>query len=161
MDIKNLHSVYLIGIGGIGMSAIARYFKSLNLNVAGYDKTQSPLTDELINEGINIHFNDNVENIPKLYTTENNSTLIIYTPAIPKNHIEYNYFKANNFQLYKRSKVLGLISNDKQGVAVAGTHGKTTVSTLIAHILKQSKFDCSAFLGGISNNYKSNLKFLT
>ncbi|MBE9466946.1 MAG: UDP-N-acetylmuramate--L-alanine ligase [Bacteroidetes bacterium] len=157
MDIKNLHNVYLIGIGGIGMSAIARYFKSLNLNVAGYDKTQSPLTEELINEGINIHFNDNIDNIPKLFTKDNNSTLIIYTPAIPKNHIEYNYFKANNFQLYKRSKVLGLISNDKQGVAVAGTHGKTTVSALIAHILKQSKFDCSAFLGGISNNYKSNL----
>ncbi|MCK5823024.1 MAG: UDP-N-acetylmuramate--L-alanine ligase [Bacteroidales bacterium] len=157
MNINSIHNVYLIGIGGIGMSAIARYFKSLNLNVAGYDKTPSPLTDELINEDINIHFDDNVTNIPKLYKTDINSTLIIYTPAIPKNNFEYNYFKKNNFQIYKRSKILGLISNNKQGVAVAGTHGKTTVSTLIAHILKQSKLDCSAFLGGISNNYNSNL----
>ncbi len=157
MNIKNIHNVYFIGIGGIGMSAIARYFKSLNLNVAGYDKTPSALTDELINEGINIHFDDNIKNIQELYTTDIDRTLIIYTPAIPKNHSELNYFKNNNFEIYKRSKVLGLIANDKQGIAVAGTHGKTTVSTLIAHILKQSKLDCSAFLGGISNNYNSNL----
>ena len=157
MDIKKIHSVYLIGIGGIGMSAIARYFKSLGLNVAGYDKTPSTLTDELINEGINIHFDENIQNIPELYTTDINKTLIIYTPAIPNNHSELNYFKINNFQIYKRSKILGFIANDKQGIAVAGTHGKTTVSALIAHILKQSKFDCSAFLGGISNNYNSNL----
>ncbi len=157
MDINKIHNVYLIGIGGIGMSAIARYFKSLDMNVAGYDKTPTTLTDELINEGINIHFNDNIQNIPELYTTDINKALIIYTPAIPKNHSELNYFKINNFQIYKRSKILGLIANDKQGIAVAGTHGKTTISTLIAHILKQSKFDCSAFLGGISNNYNSNL----
>ncbi|RLD64093.1 MAG: UDP-N-acetylmuramate--L-alanine ligase [Bacteroidetes bacterium] len=157
MDINSIHNVYLIGIGGIGMSAIARYFKSLNFNVAGYDKTPSPLTEELTDEDIDIHFDDDIQQIPKLYKTDINNTLIIYTPAIPNNHSEYNYFKKNNFQIYKRSKVLGLISNHKKGVAVAGTHGKTTVSTLIAHILKQSKFDCSAFLGGISNNYNSNL----
>ena len=157
MNIENIHNVYFIGIGGIGMSAIARYFKSLNMNVAGYDKTPSALTNELINEGINIHFDDNVKNISKLHTADIDNTLVIYTPAIPENNSELNYFKNHNFEIYKRSKVLGLIANNKQGIAVAGTHGKTTVSTLIAHILKQSKLDCSAFLGGISNNYNSNL----
>ncbi len=159
MNISFINRVYLIGIGGIGMSALARYFNAIGKNVAGYDKTSSNLTNKLIDEGIDIHFSDNIESIPYKYKDTNkiDSILIVYTPAIPINNIEYNYFKDNKFNIYKRSEVLGEISKNNICIAVAGTHGKTTVSTLTAHLLKQSDVDCSAFLGGISNNYKSNL----
>jgi len=159
MDIDKLQKVYFIGIGGIGMSAIARFFKSIGKDVSGYDRTSTDLTKNLINEGMDIHFFDDVNLIPENFKEINeiDRNLIVYTPAIQDNHKELNYFKKNGFVLLKRSEVLGLISNKQKGIAVAGTHGKTTVSTIIAHLLKQSDKDCSAFLGGISKNYNSNL----
>lgn len=156
MNIQDFKNVFFVGIGGIGMSAIARYFKSLHKNVAGYDKTPTNLTKKLENEGINIHFNDNVNLIEKEFLNKKD-TLIIYTPAIPKNHHELSFFTENNFIIKKRAEVLGLITQNSKGIAVAGTHGKTTVSTMIAYLLKNSHLDCDAFLGGISKNYDSNL----
>lgn len=150
MNLKDIKKVYLLGIGGIGMSALARYFKELGAAVSGYDKTPTALTKELEAEGIIITFNDNVDALPK------DVDLVIYTPAIPKDHKGFNYFKDNNYALHKRSEVLGIISADKFTIAVAGSHGKTTVSSMIAHILTQSGFGCSAFLGGIAANYNSN-----
>jgi UDP-N-acetylmuramate--alanine ligase len=132
------------------MSALARYFKSLGAEVSGYDKTSTDLTDQLMAEGINVTFEDNVESLPK------DLDLVIYTPAIPKDHKGFNFYKDNNFNLKKRSEILGLISADKFSICVAGSHGKTTVSAMIAHILTQSGFGCSAFLGGIATNYNSN-----
>jgi UDP-N-acetylmuramate--alanine ligase len=156
MDLKNIKTAYFLGIGGIGMSAIARYFNHLGIKVMGYDKTPTALTNELINEGIDIHFDDNVEKaISYQLSTEN--CLVVLTPAIPSNHQEWAWFKNNGFNILKRSQVLGLISQNHQTIGVAGTHGKTTTSTLIAHILKQSSVDCNAFLGGISTNYNTNL----
>ena len=151
--------IYFIGAGGIGMSALARYFNAIGLDVAGYDLTPTPLTLELINEGIDIHFEDNVNIIPEKFKAvkNRNEILVIYTPAIPKDHKELDYYIKNNFAIRKRSQILGLIANSKKGIAIAGTHGKTTVSTMIAHILKNSTVDCGAFLGGISLNYNSNL----
>ena len=151
MKINDLHNVYFLGIGGIGMSALARYFNGLGMQVSGYDKTKTSLTGQLQKEGISIHYSDNIKQIPK------NTDLAIYTPAIPKTLKEFIYLQNSEIPVKKRSEILGLIANDRKTIAVAGTHGKTTVSTLAAHILKNSGIDCSAFLGGISKNYKTNL----
>ena len=156
MDLNYIKIAYFLGIGGIGMSAIARYFNHLGIKVMGYDKTPTKLTDELISEGIDIHFEDNIE-IPINYQLSTDNCLVILTPAIPANHQEWAWFKSNGYNILKRSQVLGLISQNHTTIGVAGTHGKTTTSTLIAHILKQSTVDCSAFLGGISTNYNTNL----
>lgn len=146
-------NTYFIGIGGIGMSAIARYFKFKGLNVAGYDKTESELTDTLQKEGIDVHYVDNVDFIPK----DIENTLVVYTPAIPHDLKELNYVMDNGYNVFKRSKVLGEITDGERCLAVSGTHGKTTTSTLTAHILDESGEGCSAFLGGISKNYGTNL----
>ncbi|MFN4083794.1 MAG: UDP-N-acetylmuramate--L-alanine ligase [Bacteroidia bacterium] len=153
MNFNDIKQLYFLGIGGIGMSALARYFKHKGLVVWGYDKTPTDLTKKLQQEGIKVIFEDEIEPIKHL-NTEN--TLIVYTPAIPQNHNQLNWFKQNNFTLKKRSEVLGIISKAFKTIGVAGTHGKTTTSTMIAHILKQSKLNCSAFLGGISTNYNTN-----
>lgn len=155
MDIKAIHNVYFIGIGGIGMSAIARFFNTLGKNVAGYDKVSKPLTNDLVEEGINIHFNDSIENILSEYKNKKN-TLIVYTPAIPKDNKELNFFIENGFEIKKRSEVLGMLSQEKRCLAVAGTHGKTTITTMLSHLMKQSRMGCNAFLGGISKNYNTN-----
>lgn len=146
-------NIYFIGIGGIGMSAIARYFKFKGLNVTGYDKTESALTDALQKEGIDVHYEDNTDFIPK--DVEN--TLVVYTPAIPHDMGELVYVQEHGYKVLKRSKVLGEITDGERCLAVSGTHGKTTTSTLTAHILKESGEGCSAFLGGISKNYDTNL----
>ena len=130
-------NIYFIGIGGIGMSALARFFISENKNVAGYDRIETEITDELKKIDIKIHFDDNIELINKQFL-DNKNTLVIYTPAIPKEHSELNYFKNNGFKIYKRAEILGEIANSKKGIAVAGTHGKTTISSMISHILKTS-----------------------
>lgn len=146
-------NIYFIGIGGIGMSAIARYYKFKGCNVSGYDKTPSELTGELIAEGIGVHYEDNTDFIPK--DVEN--TLVVYTPAIPHDLKELLYVQEHGYTLLKRSKTLGEIAKGQRCLAVAGTHGKTTTSTLLAHIFTDSKIGCSAFLGGISKNYDTNL----
>lgn len=151
-----MKTVYLIGIGGIGMSALARYYKHAGYNVAGYDRTSSPLTLQLEAEGINIHYTDDVELIPSIYKTHTD-TLVIYTPAVPADMAELCYFRKAGYNVVKRSAVLGLIASQKQTLAVAGTHGKTTTSTLLAHVMTQAAGGCSAFLGGISKNYNTNL----
>jgi UDP-N-acetylmuramate--alanine ligase len=156
INLNEIQNVYFLGIGGIGMSALARYFHANGMVVAGYDRTSTHLTEQLIAEGIDIHFDDLPGLIPKPFRSPEN-TLVILTPAIPGDHTELEYFRKNNFVIYKRSQILGLITKDKKAIAVAGTHGKTTVSTMIAHILSASDMGCSAFLGGISRNYKSNL----
>jgi len=158
-SIDNIKHVYLIGIGGIGMSALARYFKASGRDVSGYDKTATSLTAELNNEGIAVHYDDNVEMLPVYLTGSaiNTEVLIIYTPAIPQDHTELCYLQTKGYKMYKRSEVLGLITDSSRTIAVAGTHGKTTTSAMIAHILKDSGTDCTAFLGGISSNYNSNL----
>lgn len=147
---NQVNHVYFIGIGGIGMSAIARYFIAQGKKVSGYDKTQTVLTDHLKEEGMNIHFEDELSFIP------NDIDLIIYTPAIPKDHIGYNHLLNSGIPMMKRSEALGMISNDKISVGVAGTHGKTTTSAMTAHVLKVGGIDVSAFLGGITADYKSN-----
>lgn len=146
-------NIYFIGIGGIGMSAIARYYKFKGCDVSGYDKTESELTEELIAEGIGVHYEDNTDFIPK--DVEN--TLVVYTPAIPHDLKELVYVQEHGYTLLKRSKTLGEIAKGQRCLAVAGTHGKTTTSTLLAHIFTDSKVGCSAFLGGISKNYDTNL----
>lgn len=156
MTLDQIKNIYFIGAGGIGMSALVRYFLSLQKNVGGYDRTQSTLTEKLIEEGALIHYEDEVENIPALFT-QKEDTLIIYTPAIPKDNKELLYFHKNGFLLYKRSQVLGLITKSLKGLCVAGTHGKTTTSTMLAHLLHASNVGCNAFLGGISHNYHTNL----
>lgn len=150
MDLNKLHRVHFLGIGGIGMSALARYFRSKGIIVSGYDKSQTPLTNELIDEGMKIHFEDNIDLIPR------NIDLIVYTPAIPESNKEYQYFVNNNFELKKRAEVLGKITHDKFTIAVAGTHGKTTISSIIAHILKFAGHNVTALIGGICKNYNSN-----
>lgn len=159
MELENIERVYLIGIGGIGMSGLARYFKKRGCVVCGYDKTVTPLTTALMNEGIPVVFLDEEDNIPVSFQQKDQNTLIIYTPAIPQNSKILNYFKSRSFPIRKRSEVLGIISKGMFTIAVAGTHGKTTTSSIIAHILKDSGYDCSAFLGGIATNYNSNVLF--
>jgi UDP-N-acetylmuramate--alanine ligase len=156
INLSSFENIYFLGIGGIGMSALARYFKSLGWNVAGYDKTSSPLTESLQNEGIDVHYEDRYSAIPSPYC-DNTKTLIVITPAIPKNMGELIHFQSNEFEIVKRSEVLGLITQASKGLGVAGTHGKTTTSTMLAHILNQSEVKCTAFLGGISSNFNSNL----
>ena len=155
MNLTQINNVYFIGIGGIGMSALARYFHAIGKNVSGYDKTPTILTNELISIGINIHFNDDISQIPADYFTEN--TLVILTPAVPITHSELNYFLERDYVVKKRAEVLGLITKDTFCFAVAGTHGKTTTSSILGHILYESGEDVTAFLGGIVENYNSNL----
>jgi UDP-N-acetylmuramate--alanine ligase len=156
MDLNQIHNVYFVGIGGIGMSALARYFKFIGKNVAGYDKTPTHLTDELKAEGIAIHFDDKVELIALPYLNKEN-TLVVVTPAVPKEHMQWNYFLSNGFVVKKRAEVLGIITKDTYCFAVAGTHGKTTTSSILGHVLYESGLDVTAFLGGIVENYNSNL----
>ena len=155
MDLKDIKSVYFVGAGGIGMSAIARYFLHIGVVVAGYDKTPSALTKELEKEGMDIHYEENVALIPAA-CKDASSTLVIYTPAIPQEHQELVYFHENGFTIEKRAQVLGTLTRSHKGLCVAGTHGKTTTSTMCAHIMHQSHVDCNAFLGGISKNYGTN-----
>lgn len=155
MGILDKKYYYFIGAGGIGMSALERYFNSMGKSVLGYDKTPTELTNQLIKEGIDIHFNDDVKSIPTDINQEN--TLVIYTPAIPKNHQELNYFFDQNFDVLKRSEVLGEITKNTYGIGVAGTHGKTTTSSILGHILKVADLESTAFLGGIAENYQSNM----
>lgn len=160
MNLKTIQNIYLIGIGGIGMSALARYFVSLGKSVAGYDRTKTSLTDELVAEGMDIHFEDNAKLIPSFFFNKD-ETLVIYTPAVPAGHEELNYFRDNDFKVKKRSEVLGLLTQNHFTIAVAGTHGKTTTSSIAAHILNHAEGGCTAFLGGIAVNYKSNLLIAT
>lgn len=153
---NNINSVYFIGIGGIGMSNLARYFLSKGKMVAGYDRTETSLTKELVKEGANIHYIDSKDLIPITFTDKAH-TLVVYTPAIPSDSVELNYFKQNGFDLHKRAEVLGLITKQSKALCCAGTHGKTTTSSMLAHILRQSHLDCNAFLGGILRNYDNNL----
>ncbi|MEO1011404.1 MAG: UDP-N-acetylmuramate--L-alanine ligase [Bacteroidota bacterium] len=158
MNLDKVRHVYFIGIGGIGMSALARYFKSVGKNVAGYDRTKTPLTSELEDLGMAIHYMDKVSQIPEDYTNTE-ETLIVYTPAIPREHTEYQYFLRAGFRIYKRSEVLGLITKDTFCLAVAGTHGKTTTSCILAHLLKECGVSFTAFLGGISEDFNSNFVY--
>ena len=153
----DIEGVYFIGIGGIGMSALAEYFIRKNILVAGYDRTNTAITEMLIAQGCEISFDDDVKTIHERFRTNSDGLLIVYTPAIPVDNNIFSYFKTNGFKMNKRSEILGQISKVTDAVAVAGTHGKTTVSTMTAHILRCSGIDCSAFLGGISKNYGSNL----
>ena len=155
MELKDIKSVYFVGAGGIGMSAIDRYFLHIGVVVAGYDKTPSALTKELEKEGMDIHYEENVALIPAA-CKDASSTLVIYTPAIPQEHQELVYFHENGFTIEKRAQVLGTLTRSHKGLCVAGTHGKTTTSTMCAHIMHQSHVDCNAFLGGISKNYGTN-----
>lgn len=155
MNLNQIHNIYFIGIGGIGMSALARYFKNIGKNVRGYDKTETQLTKELQQEGIEVHFEDNINLIPNDFYIEN--TLVVITPAVPILHSEWNYFNERKYNVKKRAEVLGLITKDTFCFAVAGTHGKTTTSSILAHILFQSGLDVTSFLGGIVENYNSNL----
>jgi UDP-N-acetylmuramate--alanine ligase len=156
MIFKGLNRVYFLGIGGIGMSALARWFRHEGYPVAGYDKTPSPLTSELEKEGMMISFEDSVADIPLEFTANPDEVLVVWTPAIPKDSVLLNFFQAN-YQLKKRSEVLGMITADFYTIAVAGTHGKTSTSSLIAHLLKSAGKPVAAFLGGITQNYNSNL----
>ena len=155
MELKDIKAVYFVGAGGIGMSAIARYFINRGLVVAGYDKTPSTLTRQLEKEGMLIHYEENVDEIPHTCRKKENC-LVIYTPAIPADHQELVYFRENGFEIQKRAQVLGTLTRQHKGLCVAGTHGKTTTSTMCAHIMHQSHLDCNAFLGGISKNYGTN-----
>ncbi|MCB9427027.1 MAG: UDP-N-acetylmuramate--L-alanine ligase [Flavobacteriales bacterium] len=156
MKLDQIHNIYFLGIGGIGMSALARYFKRLGKNVAGYDKTQTDLTQIMEEEGIPIHYDDDVELIPvKFFEKEN--TIVVITPAIPTNQEEWAFFKKNAYTIKKRAEVLGIITADTYCFAVAGTHGKTTTSTILGHLLYDAGVDVTAFVGGISENYGTNL----
>ena len=155
MESKDLKAVYFVGAGGIGMSAIARYYLKRGLVVAGYDKTPSELTRQLEHEGMLIHYEESVADIPQA-CRQPQSCLVIYTPAIPADHEELVYFREHGFEIQKRAQVLGTLTRQHRGLCVAGTHGKTTTSTMCAHIMHQSALDCNAFLGGISKNYGTN-----
>jgi len=155
LKLKNYHNVYLIGIGGIGMSSLARWFKRSGLRVAGYDKTETKLTAALQSEDITIHFEDDIDFVPSAFKDQSN-TLVVFTPAIPDKHSEFKYFKKAGFKVIKRSEALGLITKRMKTIAVAGTHGKTTTCSIIAHILKQGGESVVAFLGGIATNYGTN-----
>lgn len=156
MNVNTLKAVYFIGAGGIGMSALVRYFLSKGKLVAGYDRTPSELTHKLMEEGVQIHYEDNVSLIPEECLNPE-TTLVVYTPAIPTSNTELSFFKEKKFEIHKRAQVLGMLTRNGKGLCVAGTHGKTTTSTLTAHLLHQSHVKCNAFLGGISKNYKTNL----
>lgn len=156
MDLNKIVAVYFVGGGGIGMSALIRYFLSKGKRVAGYDKTPSDLTKQLNREGASIHYEDKVDQIPVAFRNPA-ETLVVYTPAVPESHSELTYFRENGFKVMKRARVLGEITNCTRGLCIAGTHGKTTTSSMVAHLLKQSHVDCNAFLGGILKNYDSNL----
>lgn len=153
VELANINKVFFLGIGGIGMSALARYFKFNGKEVYGYDRTKTALVSKLMEEGIHVHFEDSIGNIPE------GVDVVIYTPAIPKDHKQFNYFKENGFPVYKRSQILGFLSLEHKVLAVAGTHGKTTTSSLLTHILLTGGIDCSAFLGGISESLGSNFVF--
>lgn len=155
MNLNDIKAVYFVGIGGIGMSAIARYFLHKGIVVAGYDKTPSDLTEKLRDEGAKVHYEENVELIPT-ECKEKDSCLVVYTPAIPEEHKELVFFKKEGFEVQKRAQVLGTLTHSLKGLCVAGTHGKTTTSSMVAHILHQSHVDCNAFLGGITKNYGTN-----
>lgn len=156
MTLDNIRYVYFLGIGGIGMSALARWFRINGYEVAGYDRTPTALTDALIAEGMAIHFDDDVAKIPTHFLENSEETLVIYTPAIPKTHIEYNYLLDNGFSLQKRSQVLGLLAGQMTTIGIAGTHGKTTTSSMVAHIMRVANVNSAAFLGGITQNYGTN-----
>ena len=157
MNLDNINNVYFIGIGGIGMSALARYFHAKNMRVAGYDKTRTDITDSLESIGIKVHFNDSISNIPEAFLNYD-TTLVVYTPAIPKNNMELVYFKnERSFTVLKRSQILGIITENTFCLAVAGTHGKTTTTSILGHLLNECEVPVTAFLGGISENYNSNL----
>jgi len=156
VNINNLHNVYFVGIGGIGMSALARYFKEIGKQVAGYDKTPTKITASLEQMGIAVHYEDNVSAIPGSFK-DSVTTLVVYTPAVQKSHSELEYFMSNKFNTQKRAEVLGLITKNTFCFAVAGTHGKTTTSSILGHLLKVCNADMTAFLGGITENYHSNL----
>ena len=155
MEIKDIKAVYFVGAGGIGMSAIARYFIRKGLVVAGYDKTPSALTHQLEREGMLIHYEENVDDIPHA-CRDPKSCLVVYTPAIPAEHKELTFFRNGGFTIEKRAQVLGTLTRTHKGHGVAGTHGKTSTSTMCAHIMHQSHLDCNAFLGGISKDYSTN-----
>lgn len=157
MQLDKIYNVYFVGIGGIGMSAIARYFLSKDASVAGYDRVSTPLTQALEEEGCMIHYEDAINAIPKSH--KHRDTLVVYTPAIPESHEELNFFRDNEFEVVKRSEVLGLITKSTFTIGVAGTHGKTTTSTIVAHLLDNANYKCDAFLGGISTNFGSNFVF--
>ncbi len=157
MKLNHLHSVHFLGIGGIGMSALARYFNHLGLKVSGYDKTPSALTEKLQAEGMQISFVDTVEEIPAGVKSDKKHALIVWTPAMPKDSAQLNFFKNEGYELHKRAAVLGMITADMPTIAVAGTHGKTTTSSMVAHLLKSGGKNIAAFLGGITQNYQSNL----
>jgi len=161
MNLNKVHNVYLIGIGGIGMSALAKYFKLLGSNVEGYDRTQTPLCNELVQSGIKVHYVDDIMLISPSFKdlSKKESILIIYTPAIPQNNEELKWFRDNGFTINKRAEILGEITKNYSTIAVAGTHGKTTISTCIAHIYSHSGIGCTAFLGGISKNYETNFLY--
>ena len=156
MNIETIQSVYFVGAGGIGMSALIRYFLSKGKRVAGYDRTPSELTARLIEEGAAIHYEEDITLIPE-WCKNPATTLVVYTPAIPDEHAELVYFRTHNFEIHKRAQVLGIITRSSKALCVAGTHGKTTTSTMVAHLLHQSAVGCTAFLGGISKNYDTNL----
>ncbi len=159
LQLQNIKYIYFLGIGGIGMSALARYFKAAGKVVCGYDKTATELTNELINEGIPVHFDDALNSLPDFLSGMgvNPEAIIVFTPAIPKTNVEFIHLNECGYRLWKRSEVLGLITDEARTIAVAGTHGKTTTSTMVAHILRQNGVECTAFLGGISKNYDTNL----
>ena len=157
MNLQDTQHIYFLGIGGIGMSALARYFHVQGKQVSGYDKTGTPLTQQLEREGMDIHYEDNLNLVHEDIRVNKNNVLVVYTPAIPKDHSEFNFFLNNGYTLLKRSQLLGTVTEQAFCIGVAGTHGKTTTSTLIAHLLRRGGIDCSAFLGGISANYNTNL----
>ena len=156
MNLDTIHNVYFIGIGGIGMSAIARYFKAANINVSGYDKTETDITSALKGLGIEIYFEDDMQHVSSVFLDKKH-TLVVYTPAVPKSHSQLQYFKNQGFEVLKRSEVLGLITKNTFCLAVAGTHGKTTTTSILGHLMYQSGADVTAFLGGVTENYNSNL----
>jgi UDP-N-acetylmuramate--alanine ligase len=155
IDFENIENVYFLGIGGIGMSALARFANHAGKKVYGYDLTETPLTQQLQAEGIDIHYTENITKLSSLLSNYN--TLVVRTPAVPESHGEYQYFLHNGYSIMKRSELLGFLTQGRDCIAVAGTHGKTSVSTMIAHIMKTANMDFGAFLGGISRNFGSNL----
>ena len=150
MQWESIHRIYFIGIGGIGMSALARYFHRRGVEIFGYDRTETVLTKKLVDEGMQIHYEESLDLIPE------GIDLVVYTPAIPKDHKEWAYFRENGFTIMKRAQVLGLISQHNRTMAVAGTHGKTSTSSILTYVLHCAQIDCTAFLGGIAGNFNSN-----